>query len=137
MIEQGQMQVKEALEHARSGMRPTADAAFASEILQGTIAHLAAVDAAILSSLQDWTMLQMAATDRAVLRLGAFELLFTHSPVGAVINEAVALAKLYGTPESGRFVNGVLGSIARSPAVGDGTSAPPSRPCAATPPRQE
>ncbi|MDP2871708.1 MAG: transcription antitermination factor NusB [Bacillota bacterium] len=129
MVEQGQMQIADALEKARAGMRPSADAEFAREILQGTVDHLVAVDAAILSSMQGWTMLQMAATDRAVLRLAAYELLFSTNPVGAIINEAVALAKSYGTPESGRFVNGVLGSIARSPAVGDGLIAgPPSPP---------
>ncbi|MDP2858043.1 MAG: transcription antitermination factor NusB [Bacillota bacterium] len=140
MIEQGQMQVSEALQQARAGMRPSADAEFAAEILQGTVDHLTAVDAAILSSLRDWTMLQMAATDRAVLRLAAYELLFTRNPISAVINEAVALAKSYGTPESGRFVNGVLGSIARSPAVSGSVAAPPSlTPDAesATPPKQE
>jgi N utilization substance protein B len=140
MIEQGQMQTDEALEQARAGVRPSADLAFASDILKGTIERLPAVDAAILSSLQGWTMLQMAGTDRAVLRLAAFELLFTQSPVGAIINEAVALAKLYGTPESGRFVNGVLGSIARSPAVGasfPSHQSKPEDPFQTTPPRQE
>lgn len=140
MIEQGQMQVGEAIEQAKAGMRPSADAVFAADILKGTIDRLAAVDAAILSSMQGWTMLQLAGTDRAVLRLSAYELLFTQSPVGAIINEAVALAKLYGTPESGRFVNGVLGSIARSPAVGavpPASQSAPDEPFQTTPPRQE
>ena len=50
----------------------------------------------------------MAATDRNVLRLGAYEILFTETPDRVVINEAIELAKRYGTNNSSQFVNGVL-----------------------------
>jgi len=50
----------------------------------------------------------MAATDRNVLRLGAYEILFTDTPDRVVINEAIELAKRYGTNNSSQFVNGVL-----------------------------
>ena len=50
----------------------------------------------------------MAATDRNVLRLGAYEILFTETPDRVVVNEAIELAKRYGTNNSSQFVNGVL-----------------------------
>ena len=60
-----------------------------------------------------WTLDRMPVIDRAVLRMGAFELLHRPDvPTGAVISEAVELAKRYSTDDSGRFVNGVLASIA-------------------------
>jgi N utilization substance protein B len=53
----------------------------------------------------------MAATDRNVLRLGAFELLYTQTPPRVAINEAVELAKRYGTGQSAQFVNGILDRV--------------------------
>jgi N utilization substance protein B len=61
----------------------------------------------------DWPIDRLANTDRSVLRLAAYELLHTETPPQVVINEAVELAKRYGTEDSGRFVNGVLGALAR------------------------
>ena len=61
-----------------------------------------------------WTLDRMASADRAVLRLAAYEVLYRDDiPVGVSINEAVELAKRYGTDESPRFVNGILGNLAR------------------------
>ena len=56
----------------------------------------------------NWSLDRMAATDRNVLRLGAYELLYTDTPGRAVINEAVELAKRYGSANSAPFVNGIL-----------------------------
>jgi transcription antitermination protein NusB len=56
----------------------------------------------------NWSLDRMAATDRNVLRLGAFELLYTDTPGRAAINEAVELAKRYGSANSAPFVNGIL-----------------------------
>ncbi|MBI5832145.1 MAG: transcription antitermination factor NusB [Armatimonadetes bacterium] len=61
-----------------------------------------------------WTVERMASADRAVLRLSAYEVLYRDDiPVGVSINEAVELAKRYGTDESPRFINGILGNLAR------------------------
>jgi N utilization substance protein B len=61
-----------------------------------------------------WTVERMASADRALLRLGAFEILHRDDiPVGVTINEAVELAKRYGTDESPKFINGILGTLAR------------------------
>lgn len=71
------------------------------------------LDAALAPLLRDWPLDRLANTDRTVLRLAAYELLHTQTPPQVVINEAVELAKRYGTEESGRFVNGVLGVLQR------------------------
>ena len=72
------------------------------------------IDATIADLSEDWALDRMAAIDRNILRMAITELLyFTDVPVSAAINEAVELAKLYGTPDSGRFVNGMLGALAR------------------------
>jgi len=55
----------------------------------------------------------MAATDRNVLRLGAFEILFTETPRSVVINEAVELARRFGSKQSPQFVNGILDAFVR------------------------
>jgi N utilization substance protein B len=76
--------------------------------------HAAEIDASIAALSEDWALERMAAIDRNILRMATTELLyFPDVPVSAVINEAVELAKLYGTAESGRFVNGMLAALAR------------------------
>jgi len=72
------------------------------------------IDSLIEALSEDWALDRMAAIDRNILRMAITELLhFTDVPVSAVINEAVELAKIYGTSDSGRFVNGMLGVLAR------------------------
>jgi len=89
---------------------------FCEVLVRGVLAHLRDLDARIRALTPDWTPDRQAAVDRSILRLAAFELLFQpESPVAAVVNEAVELAKKYSTAESGRFVNGVLGALARQP----------------------
>ena len=86
---------------------------FASEIVAGVRSHRAALDEAIQQAAQNWELHRMAATDRSVLRLGAYELLHTDTPGPAAINEAVELAKRYGTAQSAGFVNGILDCLMR------------------------
>jgi N utilization substance protein B len=89
--------------------------AYAVELVSGATAAMPEVDALIGEAAEDWSVERLAALDRAILRLAAFELLHRHDvPVGAAIDEAVEAAKELSTDESGRFVNGVLGRIARS-----------------------
>jgi N utilization substance protein B len=56
----------------------------------------------------NWSLDRMAATDRNVLRLGAFEIVYSDTPNRVAINEAVELAKRYGSRHSAQFVNGIL-----------------------------
>ena len=85
---------------------------FAAELVRGVGEHRAEVDAVIERFAIDWALDRMPVLDRNVLRLGVYELLHRPDiPVGAVISEAVELAKRYSTEDSGRFVNGVLAGV--------------------------
>ena len=89
---------------------------FAESAVRGAWAQLSVIDARLSTLSTEWATDRQAAVDRNILRLGAYELLFLpEAPVAAVVNEAVELAKKYSTAESGRFVNGVLGALAREP----------------------
>ncbi len=88
---------------------------FMEKLVRGVIKHLAELDDLLNSYAVDWTVERMAYVDRNVLRLAAFEMLYDdETPAGVAINEAVELAKRYGTDDSGKFVNGILGNIART-----------------------
>jgi len=78
-------------------------------------ASVARVDAELQEALEDrWTMARLAATDRAVLRVAVAELLSRPgSPARVVLDEAIEIARTFGSEESGRFVNGVLDRAAR------------------------
>lgn len=81
---------------------------FCWTLFAGTMEHRADLDGRIQQVAENWKLNRMAATDRAVLRLGAFELTQTATPVGVVIDEAVELAKKFGSRQSPQFVNGIL-----------------------------
>ncbi|HVM65204.1 MAG TPA: transcription antitermination factor NusB [Acidimicrobiales bacterium] len=92
---------------------PVAPDAFAAAEVTGVGRCMARLDALIGRYSVDWAVDRMPAVDRALLRMAVWELLERPDiPTGAVISEAVELAKTFSTEESGRFVNGVLGSIA-------------------------
>jgi N utilization substance protein B len=84
---------------------------FARSLVEGVQAEQAALDAELDSRSQNWRVARMAATDRAVLRLAAFELLHTDVPGPVAVNEAIELARRYGTEASPRFVAGILGKL--------------------------
>jgi len=76
--------------------------------------NLTEIDAELTKASQGWAVQRMGSTDRAVLRVAAAELMYIDGiDAGVSINEAVLLAKKYGTEKSASFVNGVLGTIAR------------------------
>lgn len=82
--------------------------AFAVELLAGVRRHQSEIDRQLEMTAQNWKLSRMPTTDRNVLRLGAFEVLFTQTPDRVAINEAIELAKRYGTQNSAQFVNGIL-----------------------------
>lgn len=89
------------------------DIAFASGLLQGIMEHEGALRALVQEHAPGWTWERMDPIARAVLLLGTYELAHTKDvPAAVVINEAIEVAKEYGTEESGKFVNGVLNAIA-------------------------
>jgi transcription antitermination protein NusB len=87
---------------------------FVRHLIDGVQQHLAEIDATIARYAASFPLEDMAPVDRNVLRLAVFEVLFDNrgAPLRAAINEAVELAKGYGSESSGRFVNGVLGAVA-------------------------
>lgn len=86
---------------------------FARELVQGVVARLPEVDSLVSLHARNWRVSRMAVVDRNVLRLGAHELSATNTPVAVVIDEAVDLARRFGSDRSPAFVNGVLDAIAK------------------------
>lgn len=81
---------------------------FAAALLAGVRRHRPEIDQLLAERAANWSLRRMAVTDRNVLRLGAYEILHTDIPARAAINEAVELARRFGTHNSGHFVNGIL-----------------------------
>jgi len=85
---------------------------YAQELVLGVRGHLVDIDAHIQSAAREWPLQQMARIDKNILRLAIYEILFNNTvPAKAAINEAVELAKSFGSETSSRFINGVLGTI--------------------------
>ena len=84
---------------------------YAQELVSGVLANRAPIDALIQQRAPLWPLAQMSAVDRNVLRIGLYESLYSNAtvPLRTAINEAVELAKLFGSETSAKFVNGVLG----------------------------
>ncbi len=87
---------------------------FATELLEAVYLHQDEIDSRICSVAKNWILSRMALTDRNILRLATAELLYFPTETPIVVNEAVELAKRFGTERSGSFVNGVLGAIGKS-----------------------
>ncbi len=91
------------------------DAEFCQKMIKGIKEKSEGIDGYIRKTAPEWPIEQIAAIDRAVLRIGIFELIFDQEvPPKAVINEAVELGKTFGGENSGKFINGVLGTIYRA-----------------------
>ncbi len=85
---------------------------YASELVSSVYGNIIKLDQMIQEKAANWDLKRMAAIDRNVLRLSITELLFfPATPVKVVIDEAVELAKMFGTEDSGKFVNGIIDSI--------------------------
>ncbi|MFT4306797.1 MAG: transcription antitermination factor NusB [Microbacterium sp.] len=106
-----------AAEAARAAGEPSRQGSwlYAREIVDGVIAAREEIDEQIVTHARDWKLERMPAVDRAVLRIGVWEILCNDEvPDAVAIDEAVELAKEFSTEESGPFVHGVLGRIART-----------------------
>lgn len=89
---------------------------FAKNIIAGTLENLAAVDEAIKSHIKNWDFDRIGRVDLAILRISAFGLLFLKDiPPKVTIDEAIDIAKKFGSSESYRFINGVLDGINKAP----------------------
>lgn len=92
------------------------DTDFVHELVRGVIEHQDKLDEQLQPIAPDWPISQIARMDRAMLRLGLFELLYRKEvvPAKVAINEAVELAKAFGSDNSSKFINGVLGTVFRT-----------------------
>lgn len=87
---------------------------FIWKLVKGIIEHLKELDEIITKAAPEWPLAQIAIIDRNALRIGLYELLYSDPdevPPKVAINEAIEIAKNYGGPNSGKFINGVLGTI--------------------------
>ena len=89
---------------------------FVWQLLGGVIENIEKLDEIISKAAQQWPLEQITIVDRNVLRLGLYELIFSNReevPPKVAINEAIELAKTFGGESSGKFINGVLGTVYR------------------------
>ncbi len=107
----------EIIEHNIKEFAPDIeDEGFIKGLVAGAISKIKDIDKIIEKAAPQWPINQIAMVDRAVLRLGIYELLFGNRdevPPKVAINESIELAKTFGGNASGKFVNGVLGTIYR------------------------
>jgi len=90
------------------------DTGFVKSLAAGVVSHLEVIDAIITKAAPEWPISQIPLVDKNVLRLGLFELLYGNKqevPPKVAINEAIELAKSFSGQVSGKFVNGVLGTV--------------------------
>ena len=90
------------------------DITFVHELAKGVVEHMSDIDAIIEKAAPEWPIAQIPIIDRNVLRIGLFELLYSNKdevPPKVAINEAIELAKTFSGQTSGKFVNGVLGTV--------------------------
>jgi N utilization substance protein B len=94
---------------------------YARQLVAGVLEHRSEIDALIHERAPLWPLAQMSAVDRNVLRIGLYESLYGSAtvPLRAAINEAVELAKAFGSENSAKFVNGVLGRAVEATASGE------------------
>jgi N utilization substance protein B len=100
---------------------------FARRLVEGVRARRESIDAGLQSVAKNWSLHRMAAVDRNILRLSAVEMTMpTPSPPGVAINEAVELGKKFGAAQSGKFINGVLDKLSRTPGFLPASAAKPT-----------
>src|SRR3989344_2522509 len=106
------------------------DTTFIFQLIDGVMKHLPELDQIIEKAAPQWPLEQIAVVDRNVLRLGLYELLFGNRdevPPKVAINESIELAKSFGGDSSGKFVNGVLGTVYREIGEPGKDDAPPAK----------
>ena len=86
---------------------------FAEDLLQNTILKFTEIDNAIKSHSDNWMLENIAKVDVAILRIAIYELLFTDTPAAVIMNEAIEISKKFCSESSGKFINGILNSVAK------------------------
>jgi N utilization substance protein B len=107
-------------------LREPAMRQFCLSLYAGITLHQADIDSRLAAAAENWRVTRMATVDRNVLRLGAYELLFTkETPPAVAFDEAIELARRYGSADSSAFVNGVLDRLRRE-ATGEQSAEQPT-----------
>ncbi|HXL03771.1 MAG: transcription antitermination factor NusB [Firmicutes bacterium] len=114
-VDVGRMNPETAIRTTLGNKEPGAgNLAYLRRVVLGTLENLESIDDVISRLAIGWTLDRMGAVDRNLLRLAVYEILFLDDiPVNVAINEAVTLAKKFGDDESWKFINGILGKLAR------------------------
>ncbi len=86
---------------------------FADTLIQTVLRNIDQVDQAIRDKAANWSFDRIAAMDKNILRIAVAELLYTDTPAPIIINEAIEIAKKYSSENSGKFINGILNTIAK------------------------
>ena len=89
---------------------------FAWQLLDDVVTHQEVIDEQLVALSRNWTLARMSPIDRSILRLATAEILYTGTPKPIAINEAIELAKKFGTKDSPAFVNGILDQVQKSTA---------------------
>ena len=87
--------------------------AFCEDLVSGTEKNLPEIDKLVSSYAKNWTVSRMSAVDRSILRMATYEMVFSpeRTPIPAIIDEAIELAKKYSTENSSKFINGLLDQL--------------------------
>ena len=106
--------MEDAMEQSEHSVLSEEDMFFSDRLYEGVHAHLTEIDGEIESHAKDWSLSRIAKVDLSILRVAVYELLYERGiPVGATVNEAVELAKVFGGEKSAGFINGILGAVAK------------------------
>ena len=113
-IDIGDNTIEEASEIVMYLMKNESHKLFILSVVRGVLENLSKINELINKYSDDWSVNRMASTDRNILRLAIYEILYCQDiPVSVSINEAVEIAKKYGDEQSYKFINGLLGAIAK------------------------
>lgn len=114
-IDVGSVDIDEAIRTTLTETKMSPDTcSFTEELVRGTMTNVQYLDEVIARYAKGWSIDRMVNVDRSIIRMAAYEILFIReTPYKVTINEAVELAKKYGTEESSVFVNGILGGIVK------------------------
>lgn len=114
-LELNPINVQEMLRLSRENSRASAEEArvFAEELVDGVVANRDAIDKIIVEKSKNWAITRMARVDLNIIRVAVFELVFLSDiPKNVTMNEAIEVAKKFGTEDSPAFINGMLDEIA-------------------------
>jgi len=121
-VDMGHSRPEQALEYILEEFPVNSDtASFATMLVGGTLSHLPEIDRMLKEHATDWALPRMGNVDRNILRLGLYEILYQDgTPLNVAIDEALELAKRFSDNNAPRFINGVLGKIAKELPVAPG-----------------